>query len=78
MSLSLKPTALAEAGTPARVGLIGATRGFRGDVVATAKRGVRPGELLNGEGSHMVFGKLMARPRPRSPAADFSSARCTA
>jgi len=36
----------------------GATRGFRGDVVATAKRGLRPGERLDGEGGAMVYGKL--------------------
>jgi predicted homoserine dehydrogenase-like protein len=37
----------------------GATRGFHGDVVATAKRDLRPGEKLDGEGGHMVYGKLM-------------------
>ncbi len=36
----------------------GATRGFRGDVVATAKRDLRPGERLDGEGGAMVYGKL--------------------
>ncbi len=36
----------------------GATREFRGDVVATAKRGLRPGEQLDGEGGAMVYGKL--------------------
>ena len=37
----------------------GATRGFRGDVVATAKRDLAPGERLDGEGGYMVYGKLM-------------------
>jgi predicted homoserine dehydrogenase-like protein len=37
----------------------GATRGFAGDVVATAKRDLRPGERLDGEGGYMVYGKLM-------------------
>ena len=36
----------------------GSTRGFRGDVVATAKRDLRPGEVLDGEGGYMVYGKL--------------------
>ena len=38
-------------------------RGFRGDVVATAKRDLRAGETLDGEGGYTVYGKLM-------PAAD--------
>ncbi len=37
----------------------GATRGFAGDVVATAKRDLRPGERLDGEGGYMVYGRLM-------------------
>jgi predicted homoserine dehydrogenase-like protein len=37
----------------------GTTRGFRGDVVATAKRTLSPGERLDGEGGATVFGKLM-------------------
>ena len=37
----------------------GTTRGFAGDVVATAKRNLLPGERLDGEGGHMVYGKLM-------------------
>jgi predicted homoserine dehydrogenase-like protein len=37
----------------------GATRDFRGDVVATAKRDLTPGERLDGEGGYMVYGKLM-------------------
>src|SRR4051812_7891769 len=41
----------------------GAATGFRGDVVATAKRELKAGEMLDGEGGHTVYGKLM-------PAAD--------
>ena len=41
----------------------GTTIGWRGDVVATAKRDLAPGEVLDGEGGHTVWGKLM-------PAAD--------
>ena len=37
----------------------GATRGFSGDVVATAKRDLHPGESLDGEGGFMVYGKVM-------------------
>lgn len=41
----------------------GAATGFRGDVVATAKRDLAAGETLDGEGGFTVWGKLM-------PAAD--------
>jgi predicted homoserine dehydrogenase-like protein len=41
----------------------GAPTGFRGDVVATAKRDLAAGEVLDGEGGFTVWGKLM-------PAAD--------
>ena len=37
----------------------GCTRGFTGDVVATAKRDLRPGERLDGEGGFTVYGKVM-------------------
>ena len=37
----------------------GSTRSFSGDVVATAKRDLAPGERLDGEGGFMVYGKLM-------------------
>ena len=37
----------------------GSTQGFAGDVVATAKRDLAPGEWLDGEGGYMVYGKLM-------------------
>jgi len=41
----------------------GAPEAWHGDVVATAKRDLKPGETLDGEGGFTVFGKLM-------PAAD--------
>ena len=41
----------------------GVARGFHGDVVATAKRYLREGDTLDGEGGYTVYGKLM-------PAAD--------
>ena len=51
----------------ARAGLLGQTmgtaQGFVGDVVATAKRRLEAGEMLDGEGGCCVYGKLM-------PAAD--------
>jgi predicted homoserine dehydrogenase-like protein len=37
----------------------GAVRDFRGDAVATAKRALKAGETLDGEGGFMVYGKLM-------------------
>jgi predicted homoserine dehydrogenase-like protein len=37
----------------------GAPTGFRGDVVSTAKRDLRAGEVLDGEGGACVWGKLM-------------------
>lgn len=37
----------------------GCTTGFRGDVVATAKRDLTAGEMLDGEGGFTVWGKLM-------------------
>ena len=37
----------------------GAPTGFRGDVVATAKRDLRAGEMLDGEGGACVWGKLL-------------------
>jgi predicted homoserine dehydrogenase-like protein len=37
----------------------GAPTGFRGDVVSTAKRTLRAGEVLDGEGGACVWGKLM-------------------
>jgi predicted homoserine dehydrogenase-like protein len=37
----------------------GATGTFRGDVAATAKRPLKAGETLDGEGGHTVYGKLV-------------------
>ena len=37
----------------------GRNRGFRGDAVATAKRDLKAGEMLDGEGGFTVWGKLM-------------------
>jgi predicted homoserine dehydrogenase-like protein len=37
----------------------GAPQGFRGDVAAVAKRSLRAGEMLDGEGGYTVWGKLM-------------------
>ena len=36
----------------------GSTQGFEADVVATAKRNLKAGERLDGEGGHTVWGKL--------------------
>jgi predicted homoserine dehydrogenase-like protein len=40
----------------------GAATGWRGDCVATAKRALRAGEVLDGEGGYTVWGKLMPAP----------------
>ncbi len=37
----------------------GCPTGFRADVVASAKRDLKPGEMLDGEGGYTVVGKLM-------------------
>lgn len=37
----------------------GTATGWRGDVVATAKRDLRAGEMLDGEGGYTVYGRLM-------------------
>ncbi len=47
----------------------GCATGFRADAVATAKRDLKPGELLDGEGGYTVVGKLM-------PAADSLAQGC--
>ena len=47
----------------ASVGLLGlgtgSACGFRADVVATAKKGLEAGQVLDGEGGYSVYGKLM-------------------
>lgn len=45
----------------------GATKDFQGDVAATAKKDLQPGDMLDGEGGFTVFGTLM-------PAADSLAA----
>jgi len=47
----------------------GCATGFRADAVATAKRVLQPGELLDGEGGYTVVGRLM-------PAADSLAQGC--
>jgi predicted homoserine dehydrogenase-like protein len=42
---------------------IGQTRDFRGDVVAVAKRALKAGETLDGEGGYTVWGKLVPAAR---------------
>ena len=37
----------------------GQPQGFRGDVAAVAKRNLRAGEMLDGEGGYTVWGRLM-------------------
>lgn len=41
----------------------GAPDGFRGDVVSTAKRALRAGEVLDGEGGSCVWGKVLPASR---------------
>ena len=41
----------------------GSPRTFRGDAVATAKRDLRPGELLDGEGGYLVWGNAIPAAR---------------
>ena len=41
----------------------GQPRGFRGDAVAVAKRKLHAGEMLDGEGGYMVWGKLVPAER---------------
>jgi len=41
----------------------GSCRGFRGDAVAVAKRALRAGEMLDGEGGYTVYAKLIPAAR---------------
>jgi predicted homoserine dehydrogenase-like protein len=41
----------------------GQAEGFRGDVVAVAKRALSAGEMLDGEGGYTVWGKLVPAER---------------
>ena len=47
----------------------GAAVGWNADVVATAKRDLQPGEILDGEGGYTVYGKLLPAARSRAEAA---------
>ena len=47
----------------------GAPTGFRGDVTAVAKRALKAGETLDGEGGYMVYGAPRAGRALRSPRA---------
>ena len=47
----------------------GATREWRGDAVAVAKRALRAGEVLDGEGGYTVYGKLLPARRSRAEGA---------
>ena len=47
----------------------GATREWRGDAVAVAKRALRAGEVLDGEGGFTVYGKLLPARRSRAEGA---------
>jgi len=40
----------------------GAPAGWHGDVVATAKRDLQAGQILDGEGGYTVYGRLMPAP----------------
>ena len=44
----------------------GATREWRGDVVAVAKRALKAGEMLDGEGGFTVWGKLVPAARSKA------------
>jgi predicted homoserine dehydrogenase-like protein len=41
----------------------GQSQGWRGDAVAVAKRALRAGEMLDGEGGYTVWGKLVPAER---------------
>jgi predicted homoserine dehydrogenase-like protein len=41
----------------------GVATGWHADVVATAKRDLKPGEMLDGEGGYTVWGKLFSAPK---------------
>ncbi|MCS5604381.1 MAG: SAF domain-containing protein [Alphaproteobacteria bacterium] len=52
LELSISVASIALRGEPT-----GSPTGFRSDVVAVAKRDLKKGEILDGEGGHMVWGK---------------------
>jgi predicted homoserine dehydrogenase-like protein len=47
----------------------GATREWRGDVASVAKRDLKAGEILDGEGGYTVYGKLMPAAKSRAKGA---------
>ena len=53
LELNVSVLAVALLGRPT-----GSTTGFRGDVVAVAKRDLRAGERLDGEGGYCAWGRL--------------------
>ena len=57
-------------GGPARRSRPAAPTGFRADVVATAKRDLKPGETLDGEGGYTVVRQARTRHAIRSHSAD--------
>lgn len=61
LELSMSILSVALRGEPT-----GATREWRGDVVAVAKRGLKAGELLDGEGGYTVWGKLVPAVRSKA------------
>ncbi|MCB1492885.1 MAG: Gfo/Idh/MocA family oxidoreductase [Rhodobiaceae bacterium] len=61
MELNMSVFSAARHGRPT-----GTTRTFAGDAVATAKRDLKAGEMLDGEGGYTVYGKLV--PAARSAA----------
>ncbi|MBF9195112.1 NAD(P)H-dependent oxidoreductase [Microvirga terrestris] len=44
----------------------GSTRGWRGDAVAVAKRDLKAGEMLDGEGGYTVYGRLAPASRSKA------------
>jgi predicted homoserine dehydrogenase-like protein len=47
----------------------GATQAWRGDPVAVAKRALKPGETLDGEGGYTVYGKVVSAARSHAEGA---------
>jgi predicted homoserine dehydrogenase-like protein len=58
LELSISVASVALRGEPT-----GSCRGFRGDAVAVAKRNLKAGETLDGEGGYSVYAKLIPAAR---------------
>jgi predicted homoserine dehydrogenase-like protein len=58
LELSISVLSVALRGEPT-----GSTQSWRGDAVAVAKRDLKPGETLDGEGGYTVYGKLVPAAR---------------